>query len=73
MTSQSSLDSLVAEILTEIRLRTNSPSEGINVLGLSLYMLWQQTKINDDFYGFMADFDTAMASLHLANDIKGTA
>lgn len=73
MTPQDEIDSLTTDILITLHTRTESPREAIQVCGLCIYMLWTMNKSNSDFSGFMKDFSKSMASLHFANDIKGTA
>lgn len=73
MTPQDEIDSLTTDILATLRTRTESPREAIQVCGLCIYMLWAMNKSDSDFRGFMKDFSESMASLHFANDIKGTA
>ena len=73
MTDQDTIDSLVADICAQVRVYTSGPAEGILVLGTAIYMLWRMSNTDNDFSGFMKDFDESIKSLHFANDIKGTA
>ena len=73
MIDQDHIDSLVAEIVTNLRFRTASPAEGASALALAVYLFWQHVQTDGDLSGFMKEFAGDVLALHFCNDIKGTA